>query len=64
MLKEIGGIFVILLVIVILGNIWFFFVESILAKIKEFLHRHEEPPAWHPLPKEDIHKDESERREE
>lgn len=58
MIKEIGGIFVFLLVIVIFGNIWFHFVESILAKIRKFLRRHEEPPAWHPLPKEEPHEDE------
>lgn len=58
MIKEIGGIFVFLLVIVIFGNIWFHFVESILAKIGKFLRRHEEPPVWHPLPKEEPHEDE------
>lgn len=60
MIKEICGIFVFLFIIVIFGNIWFHFVESILAKIKKFLRRHEEPPAWHPLPKENTHEDESE----
>ncbi|MBS5139862.1 hypothetical protein [Anaerotignum lactatifermentans] len=58
MLKEIGGIFVFLLVIVILGNIWFHFIESILQKIKKIIHRHEKPPVWHPLPKEDTQQDE------
>lgn len=53
MLKELGGILVFLSIIVIFGNIWFHFIESILARIKKFLHQHEEPPAWHPLPKED-----------
>lgn len=60
MLKEIGGIFVFLLVIVIFGNIWFHFVEFILAKIKKILHLHEEPPSWHPLPEEDAQQEEKE----
>ena len=51
-LKEIGAIALVLLVIVIVGNLWFHFVESILERIRQLFHRKKEPPAWHPLPPE------------
>lgn len=51
-LKEIGAIVLVLLVIVIVGNLWFHFVESILERIRRLFHRKKEPPAWHPLPPE------------
>ena len=49
-LKEIGAILLFLLAIVIFGNLWFSFVESLLAKIKKLFSRRREPPAWHTLP--------------
>ncbi len=51
-LKEIGAIVLVLLVIVIVGNLWFHFVESILERIRRLFRRKKEPPAWHPLPPE------------
>ena len=51
-LMEIGTIVLVLLVIVILGNLWFHFVEAILERIRRLFHRKKEPPAWHPLPRE------------
>lgn len=50
LLKEIGAILLFLLAIVIFGNLWFGFVESILARIKKLFSRRQEPPAWHTLP--------------
>ena len=52
-LKEIGAILLFLLAIVIFGNLWFNFVESILAKIKKVFSRRQEPPAWHTLPSDE-----------
>lgn len=52
-LKELGSILIFLLVLVIFGNIWFHFIESILAFIKRIFCRHKEPPVWHVLPEED-----------
>lgn len=51
-LMEIGAIVLVLLVIVILGNLWFHFVEAILERIRRLFYRKKEPPAWHPLPPE------------
>ena len=51
-LMEIGTIVLVLLVIVILGNLWFHFVEAILERIRRLFHRKKESPAWHPLPPE------------
>ena len=49
MIKEIGILFLLLLVVVIFGNIWFNFVESILGRIIRIFTRGKEP-AWHPFP--------------
>lgn len=51
-LMEIGAIILVLLIIVIVGNLWFHFVEAILERIRRLFCRKKEPPAWHPLPPE------------
>lgn len=50
--KEIGGILLLLVVLVIVGNLWFHFVESLLGRIRRLFTRRREPPDWHPLPPE------------
>ena len=50
--KEIGGILLLLVVLVIVGNFWFHLVESLLGRIRRLFTRRREPPAWHPLPPE------------
>lgn len=50
--KEIGGILLLLVVLVIVGNLWFHLVESLLGRIRRLFTRRREPPAWHPLPPE------------
>ena len=47
---EIGAILLFLLVVVILGNLWFHFIETILRQIKKLFTRRQKPPAWHTLP--------------
>ena len=49
-LAEIGTGLLIFTGIVIFGNLWFHFVDSILERIKAVFTRHKEPPAWHPFP--------------
>ena len=51
-LKEIGAILLFLLGLVIVGNLWFHFIESLLRGIKRLFTRRKDPPAWHPLPPE------------
>ncbi len=46
---EIGAILLFLLVVVILGNLWFHFIETILRRIKKLFTRRQKPPAWHTL---------------
>ena len=53
--KEIGIIFLLLLGVVIFGNLWFHFVESVLGKIKSLFLRRQKPPAWHPPPEDTDH---------
>ena len=40
-------IFIVLVIIVILGNTWFNIVESILEKIKSFFTRNKKPEKWY-----------------
>ena len=50
--KELAAILFILLAVVIFGNLWFHFVDSLLERAKRLLFRHSQPPAWHTLPGE------------
>lgn len=58
-LLEIGAIVLALLVIAILGNLWFHFVEAILDRIRRLCHRKKEPPVWHPFPPEQDNREDS-----
>lgn len=49
-LAEIGAALLVLTGIVIFGNLWFHFVDSILERIKGIFSSRKEPPAWHPFP--------------
>lgn len=51
-LGSIGAFLLVLVVVFIVGNVWFHLVESLLDRIKSLFTRHREPPAWHPLPPE------------
>ncbi len=42
-------IFIVLVIIVILGNTWFNIVESILEKIKSFFTRNKKSEKWYTL---------------
>ncbi|MGI5963894.1 MAG: hypothetical protein ACOX7N_09330 [Lawsonibacter sp.] len=49
-LKEIGAIFLLLMVIFVFGQLWFHFVESILGWIQSLLPGQKKSSSWHPLP--------------
>ena len=51
-LGAFGAFMLVLVLVFIAGNLWFHFVEALLARIRQ-LFTHREPPAWHPLPEED-----------
>lgn len=51
-LQELGAILLVLVAVLVVGNLWFHFVESLLNRVKRLFTRHKEPPAWHPLPPE------------
>lgn len=51
-LKEIGALLLALVVIWMLGHLWFHLVERLLGRIKGLFSRRSDPPAWHPLPPE------------
>lgn len=47
---EIGAILLFLLAVLIFGNLWFHFIETIRKQIKKLLTRRQKPSAWHTLP--------------
>lgn len=47
---AVGAFLLVLMVVFVIGNLWFHFVESLLERIKRLLTSRREPPAWHPLP--------------
>ena len=51
-LGKIGAFLLLLVIIFIIGNLWFHFIEAILRQIKKPFTRRKEPPAWHSLPPE------------
>lgn len=49
---ALGAVLLVLVVVFLLGNLWFHLVESLLRGIKRLLMRDQKPQAWHPLPPE------------
>lgn len=49
-LGAVGAFLLVLIVVFVIGNLWFHFVESLLERIKRLLTSRRDPPAWHPLP--------------
>lgn len=50
--QQAGAIFLLLLFLFLLGNLWFHLVGGLLKKIKGILFPQKEVP-WHTLPKEE-----------
>ena len=50
MLKELGVILLIMIVLVIIGNIWFDIVDGILEKIKNLITGNNNKTVWHEFP--------------
>lgn len=48
---EIGAFLLFLVIVFIVGNLRFHFVEAILRQIKKLFTRHKKPPAWHRSPR-------------
>lgn len=49
---AIGAFLVVLLLVFVVGNLWFHLVEGVLERIKGLFRSHKEPPAWHSFPQE------------
>ena len=56
--KEIGIALLILFILVIAGNIWFYFAEGIIEKIKSIIFPESNEENWHTLPGDDSNKKE------
>ena len=50
---EIGAFLLFLAAVLIFGNLWFHFIETILSRLKKIVTRRKEPPAWHMLPRDE-----------
>lgn len=53
LLRELGAWLLLLIVVFVLGNLWFHVVEGVLSRLKRLFVRGKEPPVWHPLPPEE-----------
>ena len=55
---QIGAVLIALVIVFIVGHLWFHIVEGVLGGLKRLFSRKKEPPAWHTLPpdQDDIHK--------
>ncbi len=61
LLQQAGVIFLLLLLLFFLGNLWFYLVESLLKKIKGSFFPKKEIP-WHTLPKEEQQDEDAQNR--
>ena len=50
---DIGAFLLFLAAVLIFGNLWFHFIETILSRLKKIVTRRKEPPAWHTLPQDE-----------
>ena len=48
----IGAVFIVLLILVIFCNIWFYFVDGLIERVKHLFFKNKKPQNWHTL--EDI----------
>lgn len=53
LLRELGAWLLLLVVVFVLGNLWFHVVEGALGRLKRLFTRRKEPPRWHSLPTEE-----------
>lgn len=51
-LQEMGAVLLALVVIFVVGQLWFHLVEGVLKRIKSLFTSRKDPPAWHPLQQE------------
>ena len=56
---QIGAVLIALVIVFIVGHLWFHIVEGVLGGLMRLFSPKKEPPAWHPLPRYlfDIHKE-------
>lgn len=59
--QQAGAIFLLLLFLFLLGNLWFHLVEGLLKKIKGSFFPKKEIP-WHTLPKEEQQDEDAQNR--
>lgn len=55
-IKIIGIIFIVLLILVIFGNIWFYLVDGMIEKVKRLVFKSQKTENWHTLDEKNINK--------
>lgn len=48
--EHIGAVLVFLIIVFIVGRLWFHIVEGVLGGLKRLIFRKKKPTAWHTLP--------------
>ena len=49
---EIGALLLVLVILFVVGRLWFHIVEGVLGGLKQLFSRRKAAPPWHPLPSE------------
>ena len=49
---AIGAFLVVLVLVFVVGELWFHLADGLLERIKDLFRSRKEPTAWHPLPPE------------
>ena len=58
---QIGAVLIVLVVVFVVGRLWFHIVEGAMGGLKRLFSRKKAPPAWHTLPPDtdDAHKEDA-----
>ena len=50
---AVGAVLLVLVIVFVVGHLWFHIVERVLGGLRRLFSRKKEPPAWHTLPEEE-----------
>ena len=50
---AVGAVLLVLVIVFVVGHLWFHIVERVLGGFRRLFSRKKEPPAWHTLPEEE-----------
>lgn len=50
---QMGAVLTVVVVVFVVGHLWFHIVEGVLGGVKRLFSRKKGPPAWHTFPPDD-----------